>query len=105
MAVSRSCLTGQALTHSKTYWSKVEKFSAMSSIWRSGEPATPRGVYTYPISLKIEKLTSINVICMPKLLDADWLRSVKLFINCTAVQLMILPKQTKWRKAKWRKAT
>ena len=25
------------------------------------------------------------------------------FINCTAVQ--ILPKQTKWRKAEWRKAT
>ena len=88
MAVSRSCLTVQTLTHSKTYWSKVEKFSAMSSNWRSGEPAAPRGVYTYPTSLKIEKLTSINVIviCMPKLLDADWLRSVQLFINCTAVQ-------------------
>jgi hypothetical protein len=33
---------------------------------------------------------------MTKLLDADWLRGVQLF--CTAVQLMIFPKQTKWRK-------
>jgi hypothetical protein len=32
---------------------------------------------------------------MTKLLDADWLRGVQL---CTAVQLMIFPKQTKWRK-------
>jgi hypothetical protein len=35
---------------------------------------------------------------MTKLLDADWLRGVQEFINCTAVQLMIFPKQTKWRK-------
>jgi hypothetical protein len=38
---------------------------------------------------------------MTKLLDADWLRGAQLFItiiNCTAVQLMIFPKQTKWRK-------
>jgi hypothetical protein len=35
---------------------------------------------------------------MIKLRDADWLRGVQLFINCTAVQLMIFPKQTKWRK-------
>jgi hypothetical protein len=34
---------------------------------------------------------------MTKLLDADWLRGVQLF-HCTAVQLMIFPKQTKWRK-------
>jgi hypothetical protein len=38
---------------------------------------------------------------MTKLLDADWLRGVveyNHFINCTAVQLMIFPKQTKWQK-------
>jgi hypothetical protein len=35
---------------------------------------------------------------MTKLLDADWLRGVQFFINCAAVQLMIFPKQTKWRK-------
>jgi hypothetical protein len=38
---------------------------------------------------------------MTKLLDADWLRGVQLFhifINCAAVQLMIIPKQTKWWK-------
>jgi hypothetical protein len=37
---------------------------------------------------------------MTKLLDADWLRGVQLynhFINCTAVQLTIFTKQTKWR--------
>ena len=36
---------------------------------------------------------------MTKLLDADWLKSVQLFINCTAVQLLNMPKRTKWRKA------
>jgi hypothetical protein len=35
---------------------------------------------------------------MTKLLDADWLRGVQLFHYWPAVQLMIFPKQTKWRK-------
>ena len=34
------------------------------------------------------------IISMKKLQDADWLRIVQLFSNCTAVQLMSLPKQT-----------
>ena len=43
----------------------------------------------------------ISIISMTKLLDANWLRGIQLYLinNCTAVQLMILPKQTKWRKA------
>ena len=52
-----------------------------------------------------EKMNNEIIICITKLLDADWLRSVQLFINYTAVQLLILPKQTKYGKAKWRKAT
>jgi hypothetical protein len=39
------------------------------------------------------------IISMTKLLDADWLRGVHNYlISCSAVQLMIFPKQTKWRK-------
>ena len=34
------------------------------------------------------------------LLDADWLRGIQLFR--TAVQLMIFPKQTKWRKTEFK---
>jgi hypothetical protein len=37
---------------------------------------------------------------MTELLDADWLRGVQVVfvVNCTAAQLMIFSKQTKWRK-------
>ena len=41
---------------------------------------------------------TVFIISMTKLLDADWLRGVQLFHYCWAVQLMIFPKQTKWRK-------
>jgi hypothetical protein len=45
-----------------------------------------------PISMAI---ITIFIISMTKLLDAECLRGVQLFY---AVQLMIFPKQTKWRK-------
>ena len=43
-------------------------------------------------------LITVFNISMTKLLDADWLRGVNYFINCTAVQLIIFQKQTKWWK-------
>ena len=42
---------------------------------------------------------TVFIISITTLLDAHWLREYNYFINRTAVQLMILPQQTKWRKA------